>query len=103
VRVGDIAIGHDDFVVMAGPCAVESERQGFDTAMCVARCGAHILRRGAYKPRSSLYSFQGLGVEGLKVLSKARQHTGLAIITEVMSEMDGWRNMPTSCRWVHAA
>jgi 3-deoxy-7-phosphoheptulonate synthase len=88
VRVGDIAIGDDDFVVMAGPCAVESERQVLDTAMCVARCGARILRGGAYKPRSSPYSFQGLGVEGLKILSKARQYTGLAIITEVMSEMD---------------
>ena len=88
VRVGNIAIGHDDFVVMAGPCAVESERQVLDTAMCVARCGARILRGGAYKPRSSPYSFQGLGVEGLKILSKARQYTGLAIITEVMSETD---------------
>ena len=88
VRVGDIAIGGDEFVVMAGPCAVESERQVLDTAMSVAQAGARILRGGAYKPRSSPYSFQGMGVEGLKILSKARDLTGLAIITEVMSETD---------------
>ena len=88
VHVGDIAIGGDEFVVMAGPCAVESERQVLDTAESVARAGARILRGGAYKPRSSPYSFQGLGVEGLKILSKARDVTGLAIITEVMSETD---------------
>jgi 3-deoxy-7-phosphoheptulonate synthase len=88
VRVGDIAIGGDDFVVMAGPCAVESERQVLDTAVSVAEAGARILRGGAYKPRSSPYSFQGMGVDGLKILSKARDLTGLAIITEVMSETD---------------
>ena len=88
VRIGDIAIGGDDFVVMAGPCAVESERQVLETAMSVARAGARILRGGAYKPRSSPYSFQGMGVEGLKILSKARDYTGLAIVTEVMSETD---------------
>ena len=88
VRVGDIAIGGDEFVVMAGPCAVESERQVLETAVSVARAGARILRGGAYKPRSSPYSFQGLGVEGLKILSKARERTGLAIVTEVMSETD---------------
>jgi len=88
VHVGDIAIGGDNFVVMAGPCAVESERQVLDTAMSVASAGARILRGGAYKPRSSPYSFQGLGVDGLKILSKARDYTGLKIITEVMSETD---------------
>jgi len=88
VQVGDIAIGGDDFVVMAGPCAVESEQQVLDTAMSVAAAGARILRGGAYKPRSSPYSFQGLGVEGLKILAKAREYTGLAVITEVMSETD---------------
>lgn len=88
MRIGDIAIGGDDFVVMAGPCAVESERQVLETAMSVARAGARILRGGAYKPRSSPYSFQGMGVEGLKILSKARDYTGLAIVTEVMSETD---------------
>ena len=88
VRAGGIAIGGDEFVVMAGPCAVESERQVLDTAESVAKAGARILRGGAYKPRSSPYSFQGMGVEGLKILSKARDLTGLAIITEVMSETD---------------
>jgi 3-deoxy-7-phosphoheptulonate synthase len=86
VHVGGLAIGGDSFVVMAGPCAVESERQLLETAEAVAAAGARVLRGGAYKPRSSPYSFQGLGVEGLKLLSKARKQTGLAIITEVMSE-----------------
>jgi 3-deoxy-7-phosphoheptulonate synthase len=88
VRVRDLEIGGDNFVVMAGPCAVESETQLLQTAESVARDGACILRGGAYKPRSSPYSFQGLGVEGLKLLSKAREQTGLAIVTEVMSEED---------------
>jgi 3-deoxy-7-phosphoheptulonate synthase len=88
VRVCDIEIGGSDFVVMAGPCAVESEAQLLQTAEAVAEAGARILRGGAYKPRSSPYAFQGLGVEGLKILRKAREETGLAIITEVMSEED---------------
>src|SRR5579862_5987961 len=88
VRVRDIEIGGADFVVMAGPCAVESESQLMSTAECVAKAGARILRGGAYKPRSSPYAFQGLGVEGLKILQKAREATGLAIVTEVMSEED---------------
>jgi 3-deoxy-7-phosphoheptulonate synthase len=88
VRVRDLEIGGDDFIVMAGPCAVESETQLLRTAEAVARAGACILRGGAYKPRSSPYSFQGLGVEGLKLLRKAREETGLAIVTEVMSEED---------------
>jgi len=88
VRVGEIEIGSGDFVVMAGPCAVESERQLLQTAAAVAKAGARILRGGAYKPRSSPYAFQGLGLEGLKILRKAREETGLAIVTEVMSEED---------------
>ena len=88
VRVMDIEIGGDDFVVMAGPCAVESEHQLLTTAEAVAQAGARILRGGAYKPRSSPYSFQGLGLEGLKILRKARERTGLAIVTEVMTEQD---------------
>src|SRR5436305_15302331 len=88
VRVRDLESGGDDFVVMAGPCAVESETQLLHTAEAVARAGASILRGGAYKPRSSPYAFQGLGVEGLKILAKAREATGLAIVTEVMSEED---------------
>ena len=88
IHVDDIEIGGSDFVVMAGPCAVESESQLLRTAESVAAAGARILRGGAYKPRSSPYAFQGLGVEGLKLLRKAREATGLAIITEVMSEED---------------
>jgi 3-deoxy-7-phosphoheptulonate synthase len=88
VQIGDLQIGGGDFLIMAGPCAVESERQLMDTARAVARSGACILRGGAYKPRSSPYAFQGLGVEGLKILKKAREATGLAIVTEVMSEQD---------------
>src|SRR5215831_15239408 len=87
VQVRDLEIG-GEFVVMAGPCAVESESQLLRTAEAVARAGARVLRGGAYKPRSSPYAFQGLGVEGLKLLRKAREETGLAIITEVMSEED---------------
>jgi 3-deoxy-7-phosphoheptulonate synthase len=88
VRAGNVEIGGDEFVVMAGPCAVESERQLLQTAEVVAAAGARILRGGAYKPRSSPYAFQGLGVEGLKILRKAREETGLAIVTEVMSAED---------------
>jgi 3-deoxy-7-phosphoheptulonate synthase len=88
VQVRDIEIGGGEFVVMAGPCAVESEGQLLRTAEAVAEAGARVLRGGAYKPRSSPYAFQGLGLEGLKILSKAREATGLAIVTEVMSEED---------------
>jgi 3-deoxy-7-phosphoheptulonate synthase len=88
VRVGNLEIGAADFVVMAGPCAVESEAQIMQTAEAVANAGARVLRGGAYKPRSSPYAFQGLGVEGLKLLRKAGDSTGLAVITEVMSEED---------------
>ncbi len=88
VPVLDLEIGGNDFIVMAGPCAVESEQQLLSTAEAVAEAGARILRGGAYKPRSSPYAFQGLGIEGLKILRKAREETGLAIVTEVMSEED---------------
>ena len=88
VQVRDLQIGGDEFVVMAGPCAVESERQLMQTAEAVAAAGARILRGGAYKPRSSPYAFQGLGIEGLKILAKARQVTGLAVVTEAMSPED---------------
>lgn len=88
VRAGEVEIGGGDFVVMAGPCAVESERQLLRTAEAVARAGARLLRGGAYKPRSSPYTFQGLGLEALKILRKAREETGLAIVTEAMSEED---------------
>jgi 3-deoxy-7-phosphoheptulonate synthase len=88
VRVRDLEIGGEDPIIMAGPCAVESERQLLETAEAVAKAGASVLRGGAYKPRSSPYSFQGLGIDGLKLLRNARERTGLAIVTEVMSEKD---------------
>ncbi len=88
VPVLDIEIGGDEFVTMAGPCSVETESQIMAVAHHVRRCGARILRGGAFKPRSSPYSFQGLGLEGLKLLAAARQETGLAIVTEAMSECD---------------
>jgi 3-deoxy-7-phosphoheptulonate synthase len=88
VRVRDVEIGGDTFVTMAGPCSVETEGQLLATAHHVRRAGARILRGGAFKPRSSPYSFQGLGREGLELLAQAREETGLAIVTEVMSEDD---------------
>lgn len=79
-------IGGRKFQVMAGPCAVESEKQLMTTAVAVAKAGATILRGGAFKPRTSPYEFQGLGEKALKLLDKARRETGLAIITELLSE-----------------
>lgn len=80
-----IKIGGDEVVVIAGPCAVESRSQLLEIAQAVKEAGAQALRGGAYKPRSSPYSFQGLGEEGLEILAEARQLTGLPIITEVMA------------------
>ena len=88
VPVLDLEIGSGDFVTMAGPCSVETEFQLMATAHHVRRCGARILRGGAFKPRSSPYAFQGHGLEGLKMLARAREESGLAIVTEVMSECD---------------
>lgn len=88
VPVLDLKIGGDEFVTMAGPCSVETEYQLLTTAHHVRQRGARILRGGAFKPRSSPYAFQGHGLAGLKMLAKARQETGLAIVTEVMSEND---------------
>jgi 3-deoxy-7-phosphoheptulonate synthase len=88
VPVLDLEIGGGEFVTMAGPCSVETEFQLMATANHVRRAGARILRGGAFKPRSSPYSFQGLGLEGLRMLARARQESGLAIVTEVMSEED---------------
>ena len=81
-----VEIGGDEFVVMAGPCSVENEAQIMETAERVAAAGAKVLRGGAFKPRTSPYDFQGLELEGLKLLAKAKRATGLAIVTEVMSE-----------------
>jgi 3-deoxy-7-phosphoheptulonate synthase len=88
ITVGDIEIGGPRFVVMAGPCAVESEEQMLESAYIVKKGGAQILRGGAYKPRTSPYSFQGMEEEGLELLVKARQKTGLPIVTEVVNPAD---------------
>lgn len=84
VQVGDVKIGGKDLVIIAGPCSVESEEQALSIAREVWNGGAVIFRGGAFKPRTSPYSFQGLGVEGLKILARVREETGLYIITEAM-------------------
>ena len=82
ITIGDIKIGGGKLVIMAGPCAVESEEQALTIANIVKELGAQVFRGGAFKPRTSPYSFQGLGEEGLKILAKVRQETGLLIVTE---------------------
>lgn len=84
-RAGDVEFGGDRVVIMAGPCAVESRNQLLETAFAVKEAGARVLRGGVFKPRTSPYSFQGLGEKGLEILSEAKQKTGLPVITEVMS------------------
>jgi 3-deoxy-7-phosphoheptulonate synthase len=103
IPVGDVAFGRD-FVVMAGPCSVESEAQTLAAACAVKAAGADILRGGAFKPRTSPYSFQGLGLQGLKILDKARRETGLPIVTEVLDPgmCPGWLNLPIFSRSVPA-
>ena len=85
VKVGKVEIGGDQLTIMAGPCAVENREQLMQAATGIAAAGAHILRGGAYKPRTSPYAFQGLQEEGLAVLAEARAATGLPIITEVLN------------------
>jgi 3-deoxy-7-phosphoheptulonate synthase len=88
VEVGDLRIGDGRPIVMAGPCSVESEDQLVSTAHAVKKAGAHILRGGAFKPRTSPYQFRGLGEEGLKLLDTARRESGLPVITEVLTPED---------------
>jgi len=85
ISLGNFAIGGPEFVVMAGPCAVESEEQVLETARAITSSGARVLRGGAFKPRTSPYSFMGMGEEGLRILQTAGRDTGLKVITEVMS------------------
>ena len=87
VNVANVEFGRD-FVVIAGPCSVESEAQTIETARAVKAAGADMLRGGAFKPRTSPYAFQGLGLNGLKILAKARQETGLPIVSEVIDPRD---------------
>ena len=88
IQVGNVVIGGPDPVIMAGPCSVEDEEQMVATARAVKAAGAGLLRGGAYKPRTSPYSFRGMGLDGLKLLQLAKKETGLPIITEVMAPAD---------------
>jgi len=88
VKIGDVTIGNSEVVIMSGPCSVESREQIISIAKDVKNAGAKILRGGAFKPRTSPYTFQGLGVEGLKMLAEARAETGLPVITEIMDTKD---------------
>lgn len=88
IDVNGVEIGGKRVVVIAGPCSVEGRTQILETARAVREGGAHMLRGGAYKPRTSPYSFQGLGEEGLRLLAEAREETGLPVVTEVISPRD---------------
>ncbi len=86
VTIGNVTIGKGHFTIIAGPCAVESERQALTIAGLVKESGAQLFRGGAFKPRTSPYSFQGLGEEGLRILARVREETGLPVVTEVMDD-----------------
>lgn len=88
VKIGDVALGGKEFITIAGPCAVENTLQMSKAAQVVKNAGARILRGGAFKPRTSPYSFQGLGVEGLKILSNAAKEQGIPSVTEVVEAAD---------------
>jgi len=88
IKIGDVTIGGEDLTIIAGPCAVETEKQVLDTAKAVKAAGANILRGGAFKPSTSPYHFRGLGKEGLELLALARTETGLPLITEVLTPHD---------------
>lgn len=94
VELNGVSIG-SGFCVIAGPCSVESEKQTIETARAVKAAGADILRGGAFKPRTSPYAFQGLGLKGLKILKKAQEETGLPIVTEVVDT----RDVPWVCEY----
>lgn len=96
IKIKDLEIGGKELIIIAGPCAVENEQQILDTAIAVKKAGAKILRGGAFKPRTSPYSFQGLGEEGLKYLFNAGQIAGIPIISEVMDP----RDVETACKYV---
>jgi 3-deoxy-7-phosphoheptulonate synthase len=85
VPINGVSVGGDQVVMMAGPCSVESREQMMESAQGLKAAGVHILRGGAFKPRTSPYSFQGLGIKGLEILSEVKEATGMALVTEVMS------------------
>ncbi len=95
IQVNGVKIGGKEIIVMAGPCSVESKEQIIETAIAIKKAGAKMLRGGAFKPRTSPYSFQGLGEEGLKLMKYAKEETGLPIITEVMDT----RNVALVCKY----
>jgi phospho-2-dehydro-3-deoxyheptonate aldolase len=88
IRVGGVPIGPDTFTLIAGPCAVETAEQTLEAAQMAKRAGATLLRGGAFKPRTSPYAFQGLGVDGLRILAEVRDEVGLPVVTEVMDATD---------------
>lgn len=88
IQVGEHIIGGNQVVMIAGPCSVENREQFIEVAYAVREAGAHLIRGGAFKPRTSPYSFQGLGEEGLKIMAEAREQTGLYVVTEVMAVED---------------
>ena len=92
ICIRDFAIGQGNFAIIAGPCTIESERQVLTTAKLVQSAGATALRGSAFKPRTSPYAFQGLKLQGLKILQKVRQETGIVTVTEAMS--------PEEVKWV---
>jgi 3-deoxy-7-phosphoheptulonate synthase len=88
IKIGNISIGNGDFTVIAGPCSVENKKQIMESAKMIKKLGLKIMRASAFKPRTSPYDFQGLGIEGLKLLKKVRDETGLLVETEVMDVRD---------------
>ena len=88
VHIGDVPVGGQEVVVIAGPCAVESREQLFETARIVKQCGVRVIRGGAFKPRTSPHDFQGLGREGLSLLKQVREELGLYVVTEIMNVAD---------------
>ena len=88
IRVGGVPIGPTTFTLIAGPCAVETAEQTLEAALMAQAAGAHLLRGGAYKPRTSPYAFQGLGEAGLRILADVRERTGLPVVTEVVDAVD---------------
>ena len=88
IAIGDVVVGSNKIPVIAGPCSVESEEQLMEIAHAIKESGATMLRGGAFKPRSSPYSFQGMGIEGLELLAQAREETGLPIVTEILDPHD---------------
>jgi 3-deoxy-7-phosphoheptulonate synthase len=104
IQFSNSSIGGRELAIMAGPCAIESREQAFAVAAAVQKAGAQFFRGGAYKPRTSPYTFQGLGLEGLKIMAEVRERFGLKIVTEAIdtSRSNSWKNTQTSSRSARA-